>query len=413
MTDPSPPCAIVSLPDISIERQISCAKQRLVVIAPGLSISVAKVIAEKWKILGKDAVCVVLDPDPEVCRLGLGDLEALKILHEAATSQGTRILQQRGLRVGVIITVETTTIFSPTARLVEAGGLPGEKFNALRFDAPVLGSIHDSPGSDLSVIDLYPDLLEQQDVVEVSRDLELDPPVKFDLARKVRVFNAKLEFVEFELLGAALKDKKVTIAPDLVGVAGDADTQKLLKSTCKLIDDESELSGKWLRKLKDDISKRYLIALPGFGNVILRTEKDEFLKAVEELKSRVAEHAKNVEAKLQEEIDSKRVRLAEGLVRNVVDHPPKRWAKYLGSRPDPAAIERMLADELEKTFGSASVIVKKMELSVLFKGVTYESLNDAEFRRVAAAKIPSLRNIHDEFAAIPEHDERHSRAAKK
>jgi hypothetical protein len=137
MTHSSPPYAVVSLPDIELEGQVSCTQRRLVVIAPGLSESVAKAIVKKWHELGPNAVQVVLDPDPEVCRLGLGDLTSLQILQEVARTGG-RIHQQKGLRVGVIVTDETTTVYSPTPRLIEAGGQPGERRNALRFDTPIL-----------------------------------------------------------------------------------------------------------------------------------------------------------------------------------------------------------------------------------------------------------------------------------
>lgn len=138
MTGSSPPYAVVSLRDIELEGQISCARRRLVVIAPGLSESVAKAIIKKWHELGRDAVQVVLDPDPEVCRLGLGDLAALQLLHETAEQIRGRIHQQQGLRVGVVVTDETTTVYSPTPRLIEAGGKRGERLNALRFDTPIL-----------------------------------------------------------------------------------------------------------------------------------------------------------------------------------------------------------------------------------------------------------------------------------
>jgi hypothetical protein len=137
MTNFSSPYAVVSLQDIELEAQINCAQHRLVVIAPGLSESVAKTVVKRWRQLGRDAVQVVLDPDPEVCRLGLGDLTALKILHEAAEQVGGRICQQQGLRIGVVVTDETTTVYSPIPRLIEAGGLPGERRNALRFDPSV------------------------------------------------------------------------------------------------------------------------------------------------------------------------------------------------------------------------------------------------------------------------------------
>ena len=35
----------------------------------------------------------------------------------------------------------------------------------------------------------------------------------------------------------------------------------------------------------------------------------------------------------------------------------------------------------------------------IFKGVTYESLNDPEFIRIASEEIPSLELLHDEYDA--------------
>jgi hypothetical protein len=399
MTNSSPPCAVVSLPDINMEGQISCAQNRLIVIAPGLSTSVAKAVAAKWNELGRDAVRVVLDSDPEVCRLGFGDLEALKLLHEVAARLGTQILQQQGLRVGVIITDETTTIYSPTARLVEGGGQPGERFNAIRFDAPMVEPAHDACNTDFSSIDLYPDLLEDQDLVKVSRSLEADPPVKFDLARKVRVFNAKFEFVEFELHGLFLSRKRVQIESDLVGLAGDPKTQKLLRSSFQLIEEDSDSSGKRVTDLKRFIVNEFLISLPGYGTVVLRSKKEEFQRAVATLERYVKRFQKRLEKQLQASIDANRDALAQALLPGVLANPPKRWSRFIGQYPQPEEVERMLRAELARTFGKAEDILQSMEVKAIFKGVTYESLNDPEFIRVASEQIPSLDLLHDEYDA--------------
>jgi hypothetical protein len=69
MTDSSQPYSVVSLRDVELEGQVSCARRRLVIIAPGFSESVAKTIVKKWHELGRNAVHVVLDADPEGCRL--------------------------------------------------------------------------------------------------------------------------------------------------------------------------------------------------------------------------------------------------------------------------------------------------------------------------------------------------------
>ena len=221
MTNSFQPCAVVSLRDIELEGQISCARRRLVVIAPGLSESVAEAIVKKWHELGRNAVQVVLDPDPEVCRLGLGDVAALSMLHETAEQMGGEIHKQQGLRVGVVVSDETTTVYAPIPRLIEAGGLPGERLNAIRFDAPILEPSAGNTHSDLRSIDLHSEPLKAADVKNTAQDLDTNPPMKFDVARKVRVFNSRFEFVEFELHGLSLSRKRVPIPSDLMGLAKD------------------------------------------------------------------------------------------------------------------------------------------------------------------------------------------------
>jgi hypothetical protein len=89
-----------------------------------------------------------------------------------------------------------------------------------------------------------------------------NPPVKFDLARKVRVFNARFEFVEFELHGLSLSRKRVPIPSDLMGLAKDSNAQRLLRSSFQLIDENSDVSVDRVTSLKQFIVKKYLINLP-------------------------------------------------------------------------------------------------------------------------------------------------------
>src|SRR5688572_14759095 len=106
-------CSVISLTDTELIGLVACANHRILFIAPGLSLPVAQALAHQWEKLGAGAVQVVLDTDPEVCRLGLGDIEALKLLQSTAERLRSRIHQQQGLRIGVVITDETTTIYSP------------------------------------------------------------------------------------------------------------------------------------------------------------------------------------------------------------------------------------------------------------------------------------------------------------
>jgi hypothetical protein len=399
MTNSSQPYALVSLPDIELEAQIRCAKRRLVVIAPGLSESVARAIVDQWPTLGPNAVQVVLDPDPEVCRLGLGDLAALKMLHDTAERIGGRIHQQQGLRVGVVVTDETTTVYSPTPRLIEAGGKRGERLNALRFDTPILDPTATTTDSDLRNIDLHPEPMTPTDVLTTAQDLNANPPVKFDLARKVRVFNARFEFVEFELHGLFLSRKRVSIPSDLMGLAKDPKAQKLLRSSFQLIDENSEVSGDRVTRLKQFIVKEYLINLPGYGTIILRSNKGEFQVAVKALERYVHRFQRRLKKKLQEAIDANRELLTSALLPSVAKNPPARWKRFLGEHPRDQEVEHMLRSELTDAFGHSDDVFQSMNVKAIFKGVTYESLSDPEFMRIAGQAIPLLDTLHDEFDA--------------
>jgi hypothetical protein len=321
------------------------------------------------------------------------------MLHETAERLGGRIHQQPGLRVGVIVTDETTTIYSPTPRLIEAGGLPGERLNALRFDAPILRTSSDGTDSELRSIDLHSGPLMRADLKNTTQDLDANPPMKFDVARKVRVFNTQFEFVEFEMHGLFLSRKRVPIPSDLIGLARDPKAQQLLRSSFQLIDESSDVSGDRVARLKQFIVKDNLIALPGYGTVILRINKERFQVAVKALERYVLRFQKRLKKKLQVAIDANREVLTAALLPSVFQDPPTRWKRFIGQNPTHEDIEHMLRLELKEAFGQSDDVFEDMSVKALFKGVTYELLSDTKFMRIASQKIPKLETLHDEFDA--------------
>jgi len=378
---------------------IRCARRRLVVIAPGLSLPVAESLIMTWRELPPQAVQVVLDSDPEVCRFGYGDLKALQLLHETAGQIGAQIHQQQGLRIGVVVTDETTVIYSPTPLLIEAGGRPGEKSNAIRLETPIIEPVPSSSAADLGSLNLKPTLVTNHDVQRTSEDLKTNPPVKFDVAQRVRVFNARFEFVDFELRGLSISRKTVRIPSDLIGLAKDPKAQKLLRSSFQLIEPNSALSGDRVNKLKQFIAQKYLITLQGYGTVILRSNKADFDTAVKALERYVHRFQRLLRKNLQAAIDSNREVLVSALLPSVVENPPNRWKRFLGERPSAKETERLLRSELTKAFGSYEDLFNDMKVKAVFKGVTYESLSDPDFIRIAHEAIPSLDFLHDEYDA--------------
>ena len=352
-----------------------------------------------WRTLGPESVQVVLDSDPEVCRLGLGEVGALELLRRAAEELGTSILQQHGLRVGVVITDETTTIYSPTPLLVEAGGRPGERQNAIRLEASDICSDEKQLEPSLAQMNLQATPISQNDVQRTIDDLKANPPVKFALAQKVRVFNAQIEFVDFEVRGAALSRKTVPIPSDLMGFAKDPKIQKLLRTSFQLIEKDAELSGESVTKLRKAIAHRYLKVLPNYGTVVLRRDKTRFERAVKGLRWYIRRFARRQKESLQAAIDKNREVVVSTLLPSVIKSPPKRWRWSLGNAPNEEAIRDLLDTELTNAFGSADDVFQDMKVSLIFKGVTYECLSDPEFIEIASKNIPHLKFLYDEFDA--------------
>lgn len=391
---------IINLTEKHMVSIINAATSKILFMAPGLSVTVAEALAEQWVRLGTQGVHIILDVDAEVCRLGYGDPKALNILQEVSKKTGAAIRQQQGVRIGLLVTDNETLVFTPTAQIVESPSTEPSQPNAIHLNFV--------PESVARETGLEPNSSQECKVgtTEVSADtfkkvateLAANPPVKFDISQKVRVFNARFEFVEFELNGCSIAQKTVPIPSDLVGLGRNPKTQKQLHSTFKLIDtDNKHLSGKEVRKLKDTIAKRFLISLTGYGTVVLRSNKAEFEKAVEKLKAEVKALQQKLEKDLQVAIDKNRKALLTALTPGVKKNPPDRCTKYFGPSPSREDIQLWLDGELTGLFGKASDYIEQMEVSVVFKGVTYESLNDAKFMKVAQNALPMMKDFHEEY----------------
>lgn len=391
---------ITNITEDHVIAAIKASHRRLLVIAPGLSERVAMVIAEQWRALGAGVVDVILDIDSEVCRLGYGDLKAVQLLQKAAGELKTRVRHQAGTRICVVIADDTTLIFSPTPLVVEAKKLmPTHPNGICLHSVPQELAEEAKPDADKkSEPVIGAETVSREDVEELIADLAENPPRKFDLTQRVQVFNAAFEFVEFKLEGCSIARKTVRLPSDLVVAAKDQQTRNRVNSNFHLIDKTNQrLSGERVLNLKEFISRKFLVNLPNYGNVVLRTNKADFEEAVETLKRYVERFQKRVKKELQKAIDDSRQALVTALLPAVKDTPPARSIKHIGSSPKEESVRGWLDAELASIFGDAGGHISEMKVSVLFKGVTYESLNDPNFIETAQKQLPTLKKLHDEF----------------
>jgi hypothetical protein len=388
--------------DSSLITLIRKAQRRLVFMAPAVSQPVAEALIERLNELEPEAVAITLDVDAETYRLGYGDLGTLDLLYAATRQRGSPLRRQSGLRVGVVISDDLMMVYAPTPLLIESGTYQEHHPNAVMVGPPSTTVLREmgfgEHGFKEQTVGL--DLATDAEIRPVQEDLHINPPQKFDLARTVRVFNAHIEFVEFELLGTAISRKTVSIPSKFMGLAGDKKAEDLLKASCRVVDQIDMLSGKGLEHDKSLIIKKFLKSLPGYGRAILRTQKDEFEVAVGALRKSVESFKKKIVKDLQKEMDNNRVALHRALLPSVLRNPPKDWRSSDGSKPMAADVEKWLEEDLRSSFGTAEKLIGKMEVRLLYKAVTYESLTDSKFIEVAKEAFPSLDNLLDESGAI-------------
>lgn len=385
--------------DDFVARIIAGAQQRLVVVAPAVSVSVARAICDRCAKLEPHEVTLILDSDPEVYRLGYGQLEGLEVLTHTAERLGVSIRRQPGLRIGVVIADADTLIFVPTPQLVEAGPNTHTGANAIRLSQPLSKVESDiGLGKDTDAR-IGRDSFRARDMEHVQRDLRSNPPQKFDLARKVTVFNAFIEFVDLHVRGTDVARRTVTLPNHLLAVA-DENTRQRWRSTFRLLDGEDALSGAGIENDRRLLARRFLRVIPRYGTVVMQRDKGDFQKAVKELEESVEEFGKRVKAGIQGRIDKSINELCSALLPSLSQDPPDEWIPSSGQRPDALTIQRLLEQDLRQAFGTADRWVREMRVSSVFKGVTYELLSDPDFLAAATQAIPELERFHREFKAV-------------
>ncbi len=129
-----------------------------------------------------------------------------------------------------------------------------------------------------------------------------------------------------------------------------------------MIDDEdAKISGEEITEHKEKIANDFLVNLPNFGNVILRSKKEEFEAAVDRLQKHIEAFQKELQTKLQKAIDKNRTALVNALAPAVIAQTPERWKKFLPSKPSKEDIRQILDCELTDYFGSAEKILRTLK----------------------------------------------------
>jgi hypothetical protein len=403
----------------AIAEAIRAAKHSVCYAAPGIQIEPAEAMKEVASRIGPELITVCLDFDERVLRMGFGDLAAVMKLLEA----GIAVTSTPGLRTGLVIVDHAGYIFTPTALFLEAEDRPGDAPNAMRLTkdqatealarlSPAAKSIaiamartpEDKERIRAQAVEIKSVPVEAKSISDVQRRLAEAPPVRFDVARQVRVFNAYLQYVDLKLEGAAIQRHRVAIPASIQKLGGAKDIEGRLKTTFDLIEKGGKLSSKALEDGLNEIRKNFTPSLgKDHGRVVLKAAKPHLEARLAAFRSDLERHQETVKSELQDKLDESRKQIVDYYVPLVVQNPPDAMrGQFLKFGEDEARL--WLSSELDRVFPKAEALLQRMQLDVRFKDVTFETLNREDFLNAIRAAFPHVdwEKAYSEFRAAGE-----------
>jgi hypothetical protein len=391
----------------TLSEHIRAAKERVVFVAPGAAEYVATALVEANR--EQVSVTVVLDNSEDAYRIGFGDVNGLEILRKHEST--IRLRQSPGVRLGLLIADEVVIVWSPTPRSIENDRREGEP------NAVVIGV----DKVDKSLADHFEEHLKESNNEHVDPDklrdtlngLKDDPPEPFDLTRKVRVFSSKFQFVETELKGAEWIKRRIRISSLLINADLSDDLRDLLDTQVLPFQSKNEVAieapyiiggqvaynqrgekilvpqtQRDIEAIWNNIKKRYLTMVPGFGSLIHKQRISSFRAETDAFKELLRDWV----CKFRTKMENDRQRIVCDIVSAI------RRRLELSGRADKLD-GTCLDDEVRKGFERMRVIEPRVR--IVTKNVSWESSRDKEFIDALQRVLPpdDLRGWFDEFTA--------------
>lgn len=402
-----------------LQKLISGTKGSLCYAAPGIQVGPATSIVDLSKRIGCECILVFLDVDESVLRMGYGDIEAITSLEQA----GIVVQDISGLRNGLIISDDIGYSYTPTALFLEREAKKDEALNAIRLlPAQIREALARlSPASKAVAIaqaetpeeksriesfatETKPKPLKKEVINEIAEKLRTVPPVKFDVARQVRVFQPHFQYVELSLTGAAIQRHKLTIPKVIQNRGAGEELEGRLRTTFDLIDKDANVSSKALDKELRDIRDKLTRSLgQKHGRIIRKGALPRLEKRLDELRAKIENHQKVIKVELEKVLKKSKEQVVSYFLPLISENPPDELYGIFG-KPTEEDIKSWLEAALSAAFPDADSLIKKIQLEVYYKDVTFDTLNRSDFLESIKFAYPEVNwdKTYQEFRAAGE-----------
>lgn len=388
-----------TIDDAGLALRIRDAGERVLLCAPGFGDPVSTALIQAHSRLGRERVVVIVDGTAQAARLGYGHFDAVGQLSQA----GVAIRVEPGLRLGTLIVDGQGWCFATPPLLVDATMEKAVAPNAMclmpaqvealakAISPPAQpfkeGQLGPAAQPEIGAVTAKPEAL-----ASVQAALQADPPQQFDIARKVNVFNAFVEFVELSLVGTELTRQRVALPRDLLLAVSDRDTRERLTTSFQLIDPGATIGreAKEIRQAVDKLRKVHTRVLNPYGSITLRSNRQRLEAAVAAVQVQVATFAGTVKNKLQKEIDHSRKQLVQSVLPGLKAKPPEALLAGVVGKPTVEQITRWIDRQLDQAFPKVDDIVSEMRLVLTIKAVTFEMLKEPKFQAGVREAYPDV-----------------------
>ena len=398
---------------------IAQTKKSLCYAAPGIQKIPAAEIVTLSENIGPELISVFLDIDENILRMGYGTLEAINLLRD----HGITIQHISGLRNGLIVSDDIGFSYTPTALFLEKEQTEVPILNAMRLmpDQIKEAMARLSPASKAIalaqaqtdeeirhiqelVTEIQPEKLNIQQLKEIQENLRSAPPIKFDIARQVRVFQPHFQYVELSLTGAAIQRHKLNIPKSIQRIGMNKELEGRLKTTFDLIDKNSKISSKDLDDELRNIRENLTRSLGKKHGRIIRVATLPTLKErLADLQKKIEAHQKDIKKSLDETLKNSQKMIVNYYLPLVLENPPDELFGIFGV-PTEQDINNWLESEIENTFPTADSLINKIQLEVNYKDVTFDTLNGEDFLKSIKEAYPTVDwdKTYEEFRAAGE-----------
>ncbi len=417
----SPSSLFIALSSRRIAELIGHATRHVCYAAPGIQDEVAEAMVELKQKSPTVSFTVNLDFNEKTLRMGYGKLEAVEKLRE----HGIEPVHFAGFRSSVLLVDQSGWVFTPTALYLESEPHSDETPNALRLATSQVSELlirlcpparkeaiqnaatkEEATQIAATPLDVSTQPIEVAHFNEVKEAIAQAPPVQFDIARQVRVFEPYLQYVELSLTGAAIQRHRIRIPKSLQGLGSSTEFEGRLQSTFDLIEKSRSFSSEALETELNEIRKDLTPSLgKDHGRVVLKSEKQCLNQRIEEFRDNLEKHRAKISSDLQKCLDESKKQVVDHYLPLAQAKPPDALnGQSLFGKPTEEDILDWLENELNKVFPTADKLVRKMVLEVRFKDVTFETLNHPDFFDAVKKAYPEVNweKAYDEFKAAGE-----------